>query len=119
MLLLMEHEKKIGWNVRVFESVAQKFEAMIDGSYRGEKGVAVTAACVAFAAMTKDQRQRWVDIVKLAEGRGLDGTVAEAAEALMAELNAPPEQTRDSDTLGENPTLRLRGAARDKGKGKK
>lgn len=74
-------EAKIKWNVSAFESVARAFDDEAK-SARGDKGVCVTAAMLMYLTQTQADRQRYVDIVKLAEGRGVDGTVLDAAKKI-------------------------------------
>ena len=74
-------EPKKPWNLRVFESAATAFDSLVDREYRGDKGTCVTAAALLFLVAPSELRQRLVDIVKLAEGRGRDGTVLQAAYA--------------------------------------
>lgn len=82
MLSLME--KKIPWNLRVFESVANGFDEQVDRAHRGDKGMSVNAAVLMFLVADDQTRQRYVDVVKLAEGRGLDGSVLEAASKILS-----------------------------------
>lgn len=86
MLSLVEQKKN--WNLRVFDSVADAFDLFADTQYRGDKGLAVNAALIAFMDMEPAQRQELVDLIKLAEGRGAAGTIREAIEAIKA--NAGP-----------------------------
>lgn len=73
----MEEKKK--WNLSAFVSVADEFDALVENGHRGDKGMTVTAAMLMFLTASAVDRQRFVDLVKLAEGRGLDGSVYEAA----------------------------------------
>lgn len=81
MFILVE-EEKLKWNLGVFKSAAVAFDAE-SKEYRGAKGVAVTAALLLWLNTPKKVRRQYLDIVKIAEGRGLDGTVLEAAKPLI------------------------------------
>lgn len=89
-------EEKITWNLRIFSSVARQFDALIDRSCRGEKGTACSAALAMFMAAPPELQRRFVDIIKLAEGRGLDGTVLDAARKIIQE-----EAARDAAEAAE------------------
>lgn len=78
----------------MFDSVANEFDQIVARGHRGDKGVAATAAVLIFITMPNATRQRFVDVIKLAEGRGLDGSILDAAKRLCREdglLNEPDE----------------------------
>lgn len=114
-------EKKIPWNARVFESIARQFDKLVRESYRGDKGTCMTAAALMFASVSEESRQSYIDIVKLAEGRGIDGTVLEAA---LAELHHR-QATQQSELHGnpqadssQHKTRRPRSKRKDSRQGK-
>lgn len=76
----------------MFESVADGFDALVEERHRGSKGTCVTAACLMFLIASDEQRQKFVDIVKLAEGRGLEGSVLDAARAELGRRRDGPER---------------------------
>ncbi len=87
-MLAVMTDKKVQWNCRVFRSVAESFDQLVEHGHRGDKGTTVSAACIMFLMASPEERQRYVDMVKLAEGRGADGTILQAVETM---LNEPPE----------------------------
>ncbi len=104
MLGLMETKKN--WNLSVFESVADEFDRLMADAHRGSKGTCATASVLLFLVATPIERQRFVDIVKLAEGRGLDGTVLDAAKAIIvesAEETAARQRARTHEARVQQP----------------
>lgn len=79
----MEEKKK--WNLGVYESIGKEIDRIALDEHRGEKGIVCSAALLAFSLMGDEERRAWVDLVKLAEGRGYQGTVLDAAREIAAE----------------------------------
>lgn len=72
-------EKKKNWNMRVFASIAKAFDGLVDSDYRGKKGECCSAAALMFLIAEPGARNRIVEIIKLAEARGWDGSILDAA----------------------------------------
>lgn len=88
-------EKKIAWNLYVYQSVAKEFDETIQRNFRGEKGTTISAACLMFLLATPGQRQLMVDLIKLAEGRGHAGTIVQAAELALRDQREENRAVRD------------------------
>lgn len=90
MLLMKEKETqgepKDSWNARVFKSIGREFDDLVKEKFRNEKGTTVSAACLLFLLAGDQVRNRVVDIIKLAEGRGYDGSVFRAAKKEWDEM---------------------------------
>jgi hypothetical protein len=95
----MEMERKISWNLYVYESLATEFDSLIKSDHRGEKGTTVSAACLMFLLASRAERQAMVDLIKLAEGRGVDGTLAEAARKAARERALADEAADEANTV--------------------
>jgi hypothetical protein len=79
-------EPKDSWNARVFTSIAGEFDHLVRSKYRNEKGTTISAACLLFLLVGEQVRNRVVDLVKLAEGRGYDGPMLRAAQKEWDEM---------------------------------
>lgn len=113
MIEVMENKKS--WNLRVFESVAKSFDDRVDRSHRGDKGVSATAAVLMFLVADDQTRQRYVDVVKLAEGRGLDGSVLDAARKIIDSSEAPaPPGPAQAKAAVDRVRSRRKGSGRNK-----
>jgi len=77
-------EEKKQWNIMVYTSVVRAMDELIEQSFRGGKGRTASAALLMFLTADPAERQRFVDVISLAEGRGIDGTVLDAAKAALA-----------------------------------
>lgn len=86
-------EKKINWNVYVFESLAAKMDAMARQGPRGTKGIYTSAACMMFLMASPAQQRRLTDAIRFAEMRGFEGSIMEAAAEVLREFNLtrPPK----------------------------
>ena len=91
--MVLTVEKKAKWNLSVFESIAKAFDQLSIEAYRGDKGTVASAACLLFMLTPPERRQVLIDVIKLAEGRGIDGNVLEAARKAWGELEASEVDT--------------------------
>ena len=82
-------EKKDKWSLMIYPSIAREMERIISEQFRGNKGLTTSAACLMFAMMHPDRRQEFVDALILAEGRGYDGSMFEAASEIINPAAAP------------------------------
>ena len=105
-------EEKIKWNLLIYRSVAEAFEAMIGSDFGGEKGTCNTAASLMFFCASPAERQRWVDAVKLAEVRTSQGTMLEAARKVMAATPAVARKIDGPTVSHAYPGVRDRRAAK-------
>lgn len=94
MLNVMEAKKN--WNLRVFESAASEFDRLVDRDFRGDKGTCCTAAVLMFLISPQDKHE-FVEIIKLAEARGWDGTIVDAARNLA--VRSAPLDADDADEI--------------------
>ena len=129
----MDEKKK--WNVGVYASVADVFDADLEGEFHGAKGVAVTAALLAWLRQPLEVRQAWMRHVRNSEVELKRTTMLEAAQAKadkdplitgkigdgqpplkLTDHDKPKEQTFEPG--GAPPTISEsdRAAARDEGK---
>jgi hypothetical protein len=101
MVGLVEEKKK--WNLAVYESVADAFDVIVQELFRGDKGTATTAACLMFLTADRQSQQRFVDAIKLAEGRGHHGTILDAARGVMGIQTGTDEEywASLSEKIGE------------------
>lgn len=114
-------DKKDNWNLRVYLSVSGEFDRVVKDQYRGDKGTTATAACLMFLRSPKEVRQAFIDVIKLAEGRGVDGTILDAAQKINVvwhPIPAAPDEGGKADGglgaatkkgLGGNPPKREAG----------
>lgn len=82
-------EKKITWNLYVYGSIAGAFDAHVKANFRGDKGTTCSAALLMFMQAPKEEQQEWVDRLKLAEGRGTDGSILEASQKIISQVAIP------------------------------
>lgn len=79
MIALMEAEKKPQWNLAVYESIAKSIDKLAKQEHRQQKSVVCSAAMLMFLMADDEDRRQYIEAVKLAEVRGYDGTILEAA----------------------------------------
>jgi hypothetical protein len=108
-------EQKKPWNLAVFKSVAEAFDGLATRAHRGDKGVTVNAALLMFLSAEPADRQRYIDLVKLAEGRGLEGTVLQAAQLEIDRRRAKELVAGAREVLANSPPAHP--ARRQKGRG--
>jgi hypothetical protein len=80
---LSSGEPKKAWNLRLYTSLADGFDKAAKERFRADKALAVEAACLMFLSAKDEDRQKMVDAIKLAEGRGNDGTILVAALKIL------------------------------------
>jgi hypothetical protein len=106
---LVEEKKK--WNLAVYRSIADEFDR-ITAEHRGDKGTCASAACLMWLVADADTRQQYVDVLKLAEGRGRMGSVLEAAIATLGDASEPKSPAVAGSLPHVSPGVRERQAAK-------
>lgn len=79
---MFDMEAKLPWNMRVYRSISKRFDELVEAEVRGDKGAAVCAALLLWELSTASERKLMVDVLHLAEGRGADGTILDAAKGV-------------------------------------
>jgi len=86
MICSMERKKK--WSSTVYESLADAIDELATEKYRGDKWIAISAACFSFLMMDDDDQQKFIDCIKLGEVRGGAGTVYQASKEMYDKLKS-------------------------------